>query len=99
MSNYVAVPHGTINVGEWNQFTVVRNGYAVTFYKNGVQLGTTQTLPFYNDNFNSTIFFGSDGDGSFASNVKMDEVRIYTAALTSQQASDLYNSGQATLRK
>jgi hypothetical protein len=73
--------------GSWWHYTVVRNGTAVTFYQNGVQVGTTQTLA-SNDTLTTR---GIGGVGAVPFKGSLDDVRIYNRALSLSEVTQLYN--------
>ncbi|MFZ2970230.1 MAG: LamG domain-containing protein, partial [Minisyncoccia bacterium] len=64
------VIHGGFTSGIYYHITIVRNGTSVSFYKNGVQLGTTQTLA---SNLNLTLStLGSYDSGAFPTIMALD---------------------------
>ena len=91
-SSLVSVAHGGLKSGQWNYLTVVRDGTSVSFYKNGFQIGTTQTLPFNNALFLST--FGSYSINTYFTTMVLDDVRIYNRALSAAEVQQLYNMGK-----
>ncbi|HTJ12605.1 MAG TPA: LamG domain-containing protein [Dinghuibacter sp.] len=87
----------TLSVNSWYMFTgTFSNGHA-KFYKNGI-LVAQQTLPVNNVTFCSNASFelgnwwASDNTPAFHGN--MDEVRIYTRAITDKEAKYLFNTFQ-----
>lgn len=92
-SNYVQVPHGTISPGEWTHYVTVRNGLTVTFYKNGAQLGTPQTLPGSDDELTLQAI-GAYYDATHPSQAKIDDLRLYNRLLTPSEVKQLYNLGR-----
>lgn len=89
---FAQVAHGGLSPGQWNHLAVVRNGTSVTFYKNGVQLGSPQTLA-NNSALDGVVSIGSYGDTTLALDGRLDEVRIYTRALSASEVAVLYGSG------
>ncbi|MFZ2970720.1 MAG: LamG domain-containing protein, partial [Minisyncoccia bacterium] len=64
-----------------------------SFYKNGVQLGTTQTLA---SNLNLTLStLGSYDSGAFPTIMALDDVRVYSYARTQDEILADYNAGKA----
>ncbi|HWO07476.1 MAG TPA: LamG domain-containing protein [Candidatus Paceibacterota bacterium] len=93
--NFVQVAHGGLPAGQWTHLTVIRNGTSVTFYKNGAQIGSAQTLSSNDGLVVSTI--GSYADASFPTQAKIDDVHIYNRVLTPTEIKQLYNLGKATI--
>ncbi|MEK7595865.1 MAG: DUF2341 domain-containing protein [Patescibacteria group bacterium] len=87
---------GEFTTGVWYHLAVSRSGTAVTFYKNGVQLGTTQTLTTNNALTVGALFNHKPSATSFTTDGAMDDVRIFTSALTATQVAYLYNRGAPT---
>ena len=83
---------GDISIGNWNHFVVSMSNGNFTVYLNSVLLGSGTTT-------NTTFSNGQDfeiGNMPKSSSVPswnglIDQVRIYNAALTSSQVTDLYN--------
>lgn len=74
--NYVTVAHGGLTSGTYYHIAVVRNGTSVSFYKNGAQIGTTQTL-----GANNTLAVSSMmayADATFPTTGVLDEIRLAT---------------------
>ena len=85
---YAGVPHG-LAVGDEVWLGVSRQGRSVTFYKNGVQLGTSQTL-----SVNSTLSISSIGgyrvSPYYAANMRCDYVYCWDRPLSGAEMSWLY---------
>ena len=73
-TDLVSVAHG-MTLPAWAIIHVVRNGTSVSFYKNGTQIGTTQTLANNNSFTLASVFAKSDG--SFASASDIGETAAY----------------------
>ncbi|MEP7166772.1 MAG: LamG domain-containing protein [Candidatus Woesebacteria bacterium] len=90
----VSVAHGMV-AGTWYHIEVVRDGTSVKFYKNGVQLGTTQTYgaskPYLL--YNLTNYDSSLSTADFPVDGKLDDVRVYNYARTPQQVVEDMNAG------
>lgn len=82
------VAHGGFS--GWTHFAVTRNGTAISFYKNGVQLSTTQTQ----DNNNSSTFttIGDFGDGTVPFAGSMSNILFSGICNTAKQISNLYRN-------
>lgn len=92
-SNNVSVNHNGLAGPAWAYMTIVRNGTSVDFYKNGVQLSTTQTL-----GANTALTVGAIGDysnGGFPTAMNLDDLRIYNTNLSIAQIADLYGGSKA----
>jgi hypothetical protein len=87
-ASYVGVPHG-MAVGDEVWLGVSRQGTSVTFYKNGVQLGTPQTL-----SANSTLAISSIGgyrvSPYYAANMRCDYVYCWDRPLSAAEMAWLY---------
>jgi hypothetical protein len=92
---FANVAHGGIPVGQWTHLAVSRNGTSVTFYKNGVSLGS-DTLG-GDTVVNNIGSLGGYGDGTFGFQGRIDDVRIYSRALSAAEIKQLYNLGAATI--
>jgi len=95
LGNFVTVAHGGLPAGQWTQLGVSRSGSTVTFYKNGVQLGSPQTLTSNSSLSISTI--GSYSDSSFPAQAKIDDVRVYNRVLSASEFGKLYQNGVVKL--
>ena len=70
----VGVSHG-MTLPQWAIIHIVRNGTSVSFYKNGTQIGTTQTLA---ANTNHIIGYLYSQNGAFSSAIDIGEIAVYT---------------------
>ncbi len=86
---YVGVAHD-ISAGQEVWLAVSRQGTAVTFYKNGVQLGTVQTLSASNDLRISTIGSYWSGGSAYSTNMRCDYVYCWQRALSATEMAWLY---------
>jgi hypothetical protein len=91
-ADYVFVSHNGLTPGTWYNLAVVRNGRSVTFYKNGIQLGTTQTL-LTNTPISDIVSIGSYGNGNVPTAMRLDEVRIYNRDISTDEINSTYNAG------
>src|SRR3989344_4897183 len=92
-SGYSTFVSWSPSTGTWYHIAVTKTGTTVNFYVNGSQQGTTQTIGSsgINDS-NSTFVIGSDaGNGDFFDG-RIDDVRVWTRALSSTDISNLYTS-------
>lgn len=92
-SNNVNVGHSGFVKGQWYHITIVRSGTSVSFYKNGSQIGTTQTLA-SNDSL-SLSTLGSYSIDTFFTGMLLDDVRIYNRTLSASEIGQLYRLGAA----
>jgi len=85
----IFVGFGTLTLNAWHHIALVRNGSTVTFYRNGVVIGSTTSVGF---NFTNTGTFyigygqyAGDGyfPGGYVSNFRLVKgTAVYTAAFT-----------------
>lgn len=85
----VSVAHGGFTINSTYILSIVRNNTSVSFYKNGVQLGTTQTLGF-NDTI-SLSALGAYADGTTVLIEDEPEVLIYASAPADNQRKQMEN--------
>lgn len=78
----------TINIGEWGHFAVTYDGSNVRIYRNGVCEGAKASSGIPNFDRHS-IGYGYD-DPSYDFQGQIDDVRIYTTALTPEEIRELY---------
>lgn len=89
VNDYVSVPRGDLT--GWHHLAVTRNGTSVTFYKDGVQLGTTQTL---GGNAASGInSIGAYNNAAYPSRAIIDDVRVYSRILSAAEIKQLAQLG------
>ncbi len=94
-SNYsVQVAAGTVTSGTKHHWIVIRSGASVSFYKDGVQLSTTQTLAGAGATSAFTVtYVASLSAGSHFFAGKMAHLRIAQTAYDSTQRALQYNAG------
>jgi len=81
------------NTGQWYHIAVTRGGSAWIFYVDGVAIGTeteTVTVP----TMTAPLTIGN-AEGAFYFKGLMDEVSIYTRALSAIEVQSIYNAGSA----
>jgi len=71
-----------ITLNEWHHIAVIRNGQEAKIYIDGIITGTA-SLPEELSASSKNLFIGNDHDGGFEGSI--DEVRIYSRALTEQE--------------
>jgi hypothetical protein len=87
---------GAVQFGQWQHVVATSNGSTITFYVNGVQVYQTSQA-----RSASTGTFGIGWDPNIASeywNGSIDEVRLYSRALTAAEVAGLYSQGAAQMR-
>ena len=96
-SNFVSVTRPTLTSGRFYHIAVVRNGTSVSFYVNGVQQGTTQTLG-SNLDLDPITTIGNYGgvSNNFPANMQLLEIQIYDYAMTANQIAGLYGAKSYT---
>lgn len=77
-----------INIGEWGHFAVTYDGSNVRIYRNGVYEGVKASSGIPNFNRHS-IGYGF-ANTSYDFQGQIDDVRIYTTALTTEEIRELY---------
>jgi len=87
---------GTFTLNTWHHFSLTMNNGTYDLYFNGTQLdssGTTTNTTF-NSGSNFKIGNSPRASASYTAwNGSIDQVRIFSSALTSDQVSTLYNNG------
>lgn len=80
-----AVPHNTVSINNWYNFVITKN-YSddITFYQNGVSLGTT--------NKSGAVSLTSIGKGYVYDNARISNVLFYNKALSSTEVLQNYNA-------
>jgi len=91
-SSWTTVGSTTNDLNRWRHIALVRDSGTVSFYVDGISLGSTSSTPYDNAN-NDTVYFGRNGgDGSgyfngFISNARIIKgTALYTAAFTPPSA-------------
>ena len=82
----------TLSTGSWYHVGLVHNGTTAILYLNGVASGE-QTVESPNANYGTAFKVGAYFTGSVYFPGLMDEVSIFTSALTGTDISVIYNSG------
>jgi hypothetical protein len=77
-----------LSTGVWHQLVVVRNITNISWYKNGVSLGSTTT----SDGVNIVSSIGSYIGGTYALDGNIASVQIYNKALSAQEVLQNYNA-------
>lgn len=93
---FVSVVHGGFTSGTVYRMAIVRSGTSVSFFKNGIQIGTTQTL---GNNNPSTL--GALGDLSSGSSIpfkgRLSKVRLFALAPSLDETRRLYSDQSGNL--
>ncbi|MFA6095874.1 MAG: LamG domain-containing protein [Candidatus Paceibacterota bacterium] len=76
----------------WTHVNATFNAGTVTLYANGVQVGSTSGIT--RDSAQTLFRIGTDGTCGNPFNGKIDDVRIYSRALSDAEISDLYRQNQ-----
>ena len=88
------VSFNTKTYGEWMNFVVVLNGTSVTVYGNGISLGTQTSTVAFGAAATQPLYMGRLGNfDGFYYDGKLDQVRIFSSALSAGNATSLYNEG------
>jgi hypothetical protein len=83
----------SLSANTWYHIEVVRDGTSVTFYKNGVIVGTTQTYGSNNSFTLKSLVNYDNGTTDFALSGKVDDLRIYDYPRTPSQVLEDMNGG------
>jgi hypothetical protein len=81
----------TLSTSSWSNLVFIRSGTAVTLYINDVSQGASGMVTF--TDFSTNLYFGNRSGNNFFYNGAMDEIGLWSKALSSQEISDLYNGG------
>lgn len=83
---------GTYNLDEWYHILVTKSGQDATMYVNGILNDTDNTFPTELDHniYNFSLFSSSDGGNDFVGAI--DEFKIYSHSMSTEQANETYNS-------
>lgn len=92
-TNYLLNP--VISAGVWYHAAFVFTGSAITVYYNG-NASPTVSMTGVLDSVTRNVDIGSSGGASDFMNGKIDEVGIWTSALSASDITDIYNSGAPT---
>lgn len=92
----------SVNAGEWHHYAVTRDvaSNEVTFYVDGVQLGTVQS--YTNDpngGSNTALIVGGEIDAPDSNNFHgaIDDVRIYSRELSATEIQSVYGAKEVTI--
>ncbi|MEU0561442.1 LamG-like jellyroll fold domain-containing protein [Dactylosporangium sp. NPDC006015] len=90
-----ASPAQDVVAGQWNHVAFTRQGSIGTLYLNGQVIATRTDLTIGMTEIGPTTnnWLGRNGYGDAAYDGLMDDVRIYTSALTSADVAAMYNEG------
>lgn len=103
-TNYVDAPASILSLGRWYHVACVFDGSLTgstnraRIYLNSVLQSTTATgtIPATTTAGTSPFFIGNMSSGSVVTNGYIDEVAVYTRALSQTDIDSLYNSGSGT---
>jgi VCBS repeat-containing protein len=92
-----AVPTRDVAANEWNHVAFTREGSVGTLYLNGAQIASRNdlTIDMTDVGPTSNNWLGRNGFPDPAFDGLMDEVRLYTTALSAADVSTLYDEGSA----
>lgn len=86
----------TIPTGSWVFLTIVKSGSSLTYYQNGLVVGTASNASTV---VSQTMYLGEDpgysSDGVL--NGSLDDVRVYNRALSQQEVQQLYDAGEVNI--
>jgi hypothetical protein len=89
-TEYVLQPSSLAsNIGSWVQWVLTRQGATLTLYRNGVMIAQRTDLP-ASAAANISGWIGAQGGSAYFLNGSIDDVSVYSAALSASQVSDDY---------
>lgn len=96
--NFMATGNSVNYLNAWKMLTVVLDGSDLTVYVNGSQIATTNNPSFGSGLKNSSALFhigrqDNAGTPRYIDTGKIDEVGIWSRALSTAEITELYNSG------
>jgi hypothetical protein len=93
--SFVTVAHGGLTTNTPYLLEIIRNGTSVSFYKNGAQIGTTQTLS-ANTALAIEEISGTAGANFPVTDLQIAEIFVFDTALSAanRQAMETYVSGR-----
>ncbi len=96
-----ATPTKDVDVNKWNHVVFTREGATGTLYLNGVAIKTVNNLTIDMTDIGPTSnnWLGRNGFPDPAYDGKMDDVRLYTEALSAQDVATLYGDGSSCARR
>lgn len=86
-----------LTIGEWNHVAFTRTGATGTLYLNGEQIGTRNDLTIDMSDIGATAdnWLGRNGFPDAAFDGLMDDVRVYSSAITADDVAAVYDDGSA----
>ena len=91
--NYGTYLSGSIPTGSWHNVVTVQAGTSLTVYVNGTSVGTA-TVSAVDSGWGSNFTIGKWSGGAYNYlNGLIDEVALFTSALSSSDVTAIYNSG------
>lgn len=91
--NYGTYLSGSIPTGSWHNVVTVQAGTSLTVYVNGTSVGTA-TVAAVNSGWGSNFTIGRwSGGGYNYMDGHIDEVALFTSALSSSDVTSIYNDG------
>ncbi len=89
----IATNHNGIPIDQWVHVVGTYDGLNIDLYENGVLTGTATTTP--QTGSGAAVTIGSTAGGGNYFNGQIDDVRIYSRALSASDVMQLYKQGQA----
>ncbi len=85
----ISVPFSSYADGNWHHAVLTFDGTTVSFYVDGILIGSTNGVCQISTNYDITL--GRTANDVYEWNGDVDEARFYNRALTSDEVSNLYN--------
>jgi len=99
-SSYGSIAGGAIAGGEWHHYALVANGSTLKTFVDGQECSSNSYTPSSSNNPTNDFMIGASNSGSSTMSDpidgQIDEVAIWSAALSSDALTQIYNSGVPT---
>jgi len=86
----------TLTAGQWIHVAAVYDGSNMILYKNGTFVGSTPKVNPISQNNGVSVWMGQNPDGNAEFDGKIDDVRIYSRALSQEEIISVMNMGEIT---
>lgn len=98
VAGFSAKAANTISLHQWQHFHLSFSSGVVTWYKNGVSIGTSSVTSPSAAAGTMNAYIGNSSDGLRTFDGNISQLRVYTKALTAEQVLKNYNSTKGRYR-
>jgi Tfp pilus assembly protein PilV len=91
--SYAYSSSGVLSANTWQHVVVTFDGTNIKFYVNGVDAGSSVVTPTSVQPNSSTLYVGAYPCGGYYFNGNLDNVRVFSRALSSTEVASLYSLG------